>query len=116
MSVSRWIVSVMLASFQGVSIDAPLRLVGAIEIPAVRGRIDHLAVDLAHDRLFVAALGNDVSRLQAAVVPQPWRAPVPPDPKTPEAPQLNALRACGPLAVQPANHAECVINCACDPL
>jgi hypothetical protein len=28
--------------------------------------------------------------VQAAVVPQPWRAPVPPDPKTPEAPQLNA--------------------------
>lgn len=59
MSVSRWIVSVMLASFQGVSIDAPLRLVGVIEIPAVRGRIDHLAVDLAHERLFVAALGNN---------------------------------------------------------
>ena len=59
MSVSRWIVSVMLAFFQGVSIDAPLRLVGAIEIPAVRGRIDHLAVDLAHERLFVAALGNN---------------------------------------------------------
>lgn len=29
--------------------------------------------------------------VQAAVVPQPWRAPVPPDPKTPEAPQLNAF-------------------------
>src|ERR1043166_2427251 len=24
------------------------------------------------------------------VVPQPWRAPLPPDPKVPEAPQLNA--------------------------
>lgn len=29
--------------------------------------------------------------VQAAVVPQPWRAPVPPDPKTPEAPQLNTF-------------------------
>jgi hypothetical protein len=29
--------------------------------------------------------------VQTPVVPQPWRAPVPPDPKTPEAPQLNAF-------------------------
>jgi HEAT repeats len=28
--------------------------------------------------------------VQTPVVPKPWRAPVPPDPKTPEAPQLNA--------------------------
>jgi hypothetical protein len=32
------------------------------------------------------------------------------------APQLNALRACGALTVAPANHAECAINCACNPL
>jgi hypothetical protein len=32
------------------------------------------------------------------------------------APQLNALRACGALTVAPADHAECVINCACNPL
>jgi len=30
-----------------------------IELPGVEGRIDHLAVDLARQRLFVAALGND---------------------------------------------------------
>ena len=59
MSLSRWIVSIMLASFQGVSGDTPLRLVGTIELPAIQGRIDHLAVDLAHERLFVAALGNN---------------------------------------------------------
>jgi DNA-binding beta-propeller fold protein YncE len=58
-SLSRWIVSITLASFQGVSGDAPLRLVGTIELPAIQGRIDHLAVDLAHARLFVAALGNN---------------------------------------------------------
>ena len=29
--------------------------------------------------------------VQTPVVPQPWRAPVPPDPRVPEAPQLNAF-------------------------
>jgi hypothetical protein len=38
---------------------APLELKGVIELPAVEGRIDHLSVDLARERLFVAALGND---------------------------------------------------------
>jgi DNA-binding beta-propeller fold protein YncE len=37
---------------------APLILERTIPLPDVDGRIDHLAVDLAHDRLFVAALGN----------------------------------------------------------
>jgi len=37
----------------------PLRLVGAIELPGVEGRIDHLAFDPATHRLFVAALGNN---------------------------------------------------------
>jgi len=41
--------------------DSPPPLVqsAAIELPGVEGRIDHLAVDLARERLFVAALGND---------------------------------------------------------
>jgi hypothetical protein len=37
---------------------APLRLVKTIPLVDVEGRIDHLAVDLEHRRLFVAALGN----------------------------------------------------------
>src|SRR3954451_2763157 len=37
----------------------PLKAVGTIPMPSVQGRIDHLAVDLAGKRLFVAALGND---------------------------------------------------------
>jgi len=37
----------------------PLRADGIIPMPAVEGRIDHLAVDVAGKRLFVAALGND---------------------------------------------------------
>jgi len=38
---------------------APLRLVQTIPLPNVEGRIDHLAIDLKGQRLFVAALGND---------------------------------------------------------
>ncbi|MFL6627097.1 MAG: YncE family protein [Vitreoscilla sp.] len=38
---------------------ASLREVGRIELAGVRGRIDHLAVDLEGQRLFVAALGAD---------------------------------------------------------
>src|SRR4051812_32514205 len=36
-----------------------LALVRTIPLPNVRGRMDHLAVDLAGGRLFVAALGNN---------------------------------------------------------
>ena len=38
---------------------APLRLVQTIPLPHVEGRIDHMAVDLQGQRLFVAALGNN---------------------------------------------------------
>src|SRR5215467_14131321 len=37
----------------------PLQLEDKIPFGDVRGRIDHMAVDLARHRLFVAALGND---------------------------------------------------------
>jgi len=37
----------------------PLRLVRTIPLPGVEGRIDHMAVDAGHQRLFVAALGNN---------------------------------------------------------
>jgi len=36
-----------------------LKTVGRIAMPGVEGRLDHLAVDLAGKRLFVAALGNN---------------------------------------------------------
>src|SRR5215212_9026830 len=45
--------------FQTTSAPAPLNLVATIELPAVEGRIDHLAVDAASQRLYVAALGNN---------------------------------------------------------
>jgi DNA-binding beta-propeller fold protein YncE len=37
----------------------PLRMVRAIELPRVEGRIDHLALDSTGEKLFVAALGNN---------------------------------------------------------
>jgi len=39
--------------------QAPLVLVRTIELPRVEGRIDHLAFDPEHGRVFLAALGND---------------------------------------------------------
>src|SRR2546423_1850131 len=39
--------------------EAVLELVATIPMPGVKGRIDHLAIDLKRHRLFVAALGND---------------------------------------------------------
>ena len=45
---------------EGESADVPpLQLEAKIPLGDVRGRIDHMAVDLARHRLFVAALGND---------------------------------------------------------
>jgi DNA-binding beta-propeller fold protein YncE len=39
--------------------SAPLQLESRIPLGDVRGRIDHMAIDLARQRLFVAELGND---------------------------------------------------------
>jgi DNA-binding beta-propeller fold protein YncE len=39
--------------------SAPLRLVQTIPLTNVEGRIDHMAMDLKGQRLFVAALGNN---------------------------------------------------------
>jgi hypothetical protein len=39
--------------------EKPLRLAQTIALPAVEGRIDHLAVDVQSQRLFLAALGNN---------------------------------------------------------
>src|SRR5205823_3380217 len=52
-------VTIVLVSFQAASGQMPLTLVGTIDLPGVEGRIDHLAVDTAAQRLYVAALGNN---------------------------------------------------------
>jgi YVTN family beta-propeller protein len=51
--------AIALVSFQAASDQAALTLVGTIELPGVEGRIDHLAVDMGTQRLYVAALGNN---------------------------------------------------------
>src|SRR5215218_7885372 len=47
------------AAQQGPSREPPMRLEAKIPLGEVRGRIDHLAVDMARRRLFVAELGNN---------------------------------------------------------
>jgi DNA-binding beta-propeller fold protein YncE len=37
----------------------PLKLEKTIELPDVQGRIDHMSIDIAGQRLFVSALGNN---------------------------------------------------------
>jgi len=39
--------------------SSPLELEAVIPLGAVRGRIDHMAIDLARRRLYIAELGND---------------------------------------------------------
>jgi DNA-binding beta-propeller fold protein YncE len=49
----------LLITFQSGMAQEALTLVRAIELPRVEGRIDHLAFDVATQRLYVAALGNN---------------------------------------------------------
>jgi hypothetical protein len=48
-----------LICLQLASSQAPLALVGRIDLPGVEGRIDHLAIDMVAQHLYVAAVGND---------------------------------------------------------
>src|SRR5256885_16303784 len=54
-------IAALLASLMtmGPSLAQPLELAATIEMPGVKGRIDHFAIDLKGERLFMAALGND---------------------------------------------------------
>ena len=60
-SVMTCAVAFALACLVGVAAEdtAPMRLVQTIPLPHVEGRIDHLALDVAGQRLFIAALGNN---------------------------------------------------------
>jgi DNA-binding beta-propeller fold protein YncE len=51
--------ALIFVSLQTASGQMPLALVGTIDLPRVEGRIDHLAADIAAQRLYVAALGNN---------------------------------------------------------
>jgi DNA-binding beta-propeller fold protein YncE len=50
---------VMLLALPARAGEAPLRLIQTIPLPDGRGRIDHMDLDAARQRLFVAELGND---------------------------------------------------------
>jgi DNA-binding beta-propeller fold protein YncE len=52
-------VAISLGCHANTATEEPLRLVQKIALPGVNGRIDHLAVDLTRQRLFIAALGNN---------------------------------------------------------
>jgi len=49
----------MATSFVHATGEPPLALLATISLPGVKGRIDHLDVDVKGHRLFVAALGNN---------------------------------------------------------
>jgi DNA-binding beta-propeller fold protein YncE len=53
------VVTLTLVPLQAFSGQTPLALVGTVDLPRVEGRIDHLAVDIAAQRLYIAALGNN---------------------------------------------------------
>src|ERR1700730_15353784 len=46
-----------------VSLAPALRMTQTIALPGVNGRIDHMAIDVAGERLFVCALGNDTAEV-----------------------------------------------------
>src|SRR5213079_2332318 len=51
--------TLILVFVQSPSGEESLSLVRTIDLPRVEGRIDHMAIDVAAQRLFVAALGNN---------------------------------------------------------
>ena len=53
------IVMMMPAAGEAQTAEAPLVLEAKIPLGEVSGRIDHLAIDVKRQRLFVAELGND---------------------------------------------------------
>ena len=59
--MKRWVIAIALlaGSVMRASAQLPLDRLAVIEMPGVKGRIDHFAVDVRGHRLFVAALGND---------------------------------------------------------
>jgi hypothetical protein len=53
--------------------SAPLQLAASIALPGVEGRIDHMALDEEHGRLFVAALGNGTLEVLDLAAKKPWK-------------------------------------------
>jgi hypothetical protein len=55
---ARW-AAVSLLATMSCAVSAGVSLAGRIELPGTHGRLDHLAIDLEPDQLFVAALGDN---------------------------------------------------------
>src|SRR5882724_8979692 len=56
---SAFLISTLLLHSQARATEAPLTLEAKIPLGQIRGRIDHLAIDSARQRLYVAELGNN---------------------------------------------------------
>jgi len=54
-----FMILVALAGLAWAQAAQPLRLEKTIELPDVQGRIDHMAIDVKGERLFISALGNN---------------------------------------------------------
>jgi hypothetical protein len=52
-------VLVLVSATVAIGQAAQLKLEQTIELPDVQGRIDHMSIDIAGQRLFVSALGNN---------------------------------------------------------
>src|SRR5260370_24727019 len=65
-SLLLWIIGLLLASIQSLhgQDKSPLKLIQKTPMPNVKGRLDHLGVDLESRRLFVAALGTDQNTVE----------------------------------------------------
>lgn len=59
MNRTRALLGLIVASSVGAAEPAPLMLDYQVPLGEIQGRIDHLAIDVARERLFVAELGND---------------------------------------------------------
>ena len=62
------IIAVVLASLSALNIEAqgnpPLKLVQTIPLPGVRGRLDHIGIDVKGKRLFIPANGDDQNTIE----------------------------------------------------
>src|SRR5258706_14507040 len=61
-----WIIAFLLAPVLTIhgQDKLPLKLIQKVPMPNVKGRLDHFGLDLAGNRLFVAALGDDQNTVE----------------------------------------------------
>jgi hypothetical protein len=57
--IARIAIAVLLLGAASARAEAPLQLEARIALPDIIGRLDHLAADVAHRRIFIAEPGND---------------------------------------------------------